>query len=630
MPAPAAVAASTSAAAAAPEQRRRAGPRAGVTIVAGRWAAAVLAVALSVAPAAGLAAAPAATSPADSTLGPPSPPPGAGSWLSRTLHRYFSNEAPAGNELGGQAVALADRYARYAGRPIAVVIVHQVDRLRPDDAPAGALMSSLARTLRPYTRERVLRQYLLFRQGDRIDPLKLADTERLLRGIEYVADVRLHVVPLTGQEQEVAVVVEIRDRLPVGARLDVRDVDRVDAGLFHANAGGLDVRVAVDLHYRQGVTPETGWGGELRKRNMGGAFLDVDLGYEDSWRGLERRAALTRVEAHPDIRWVGGLAWSDRLERGQGQPSRQADRADAWAGRVIRLGRGAGAGGARPVLVPAVGLASIHHDLRPVVTPDSNLAWHDSRQVLAGLTWSRERDYRTSHLHGLGQTENLAGGQGLKFSAAYVDGEYLDRTGLFAQAWRQAVRARGDVLNVGIDAGGYLRDGRLEDGALRAGARYVSPLLGSGRWRSRLLAGVAWSRAVHPTGEAPLSLADGLGPREVDLPTPVGDRRLGLDTEWRVFPPWVASGFRCQLFAFADAALLAAPGQDLGGRPLVASAGLGLRVGNPDLVLPVVQLRVAFLRGMDDNAAGLVFVADNFTAPQARLPGSRPGGFDFR
>lgn len=627
MPARAAVAASTSAAAAAPERRRRTRPRGVVRAVACPGAAAVLAVALSLL--CQVASAQAAPAAPESAPGPPSPAPAEGSWLARTLHRYFSNEAPAGIELGGQAVAMADRYAQFAGRPIAVVIVHQVDRLRPDDAPPGTLMSSLTRTLRPYTRESVLRQYLLFRQGDRVDPLKLADTERLLRGIEYVADVRLHVVPLTGQEQEVAVVVEIRDRLPVGARLDVREVDRFDAGLFHANVGGLDVRMALDLRYRQGVTPETGWGGELRKRNMGGSFIDVDLGYEDSWRGLERRGSLTRVEAHPDIRWVGGMAWSDRLERETGQAARQADRADAWAGRVVRLG-GASGDGARPVLVPAVGWAVVHHDLRPAVTPDSNLAWHDSRQVLAGLTWSRERDYRTSHLHGLGQTENLAGGRGLKFSAAYVDGEYRDRTGLFAQGWRQAVRERGDVLNVGLDAGGYLRDGRLEDGALRLSGRYVSPLLGQGRWRSRLLAGVTWSRAVRPTGGGPLSLADGLGPREVDRPLPAGDRRLALDSEWRVFPPWVASGFRCQLFAFADAALLAAPGQDLAGRPLVASAGLGVRVGNPDLVLPVVQLRVAFLRGMDDNAAGVVFVADNFTAPQARLPGSRPGGFDFR
>ena len=61
-----------------------------------------------------------------------------------------------------------------------------------------------------------------------------------------------------------------------------------------------------------------------------------------------------------------------------------------------------------------------------------------------------------------------------------------------------------------------------------------------------------------------------------------------------------------------------------------ASAGLGLRLGNPDLVLPVLELRVAFLSGMDDNAAGIVLSAGNFAAPETRLPGSRPGRFDFR
>lgn len=561
----------------------------------------------------------------------PGTPSAGDSWLSRTLHRYFSNESPTGSELGGQAVALVDRYATYAGRPIAVVIVHQVDRLRPDDAPRGELMSTLVRTMRPYTRESVLRQYLRIRQGDILDPLKLADTERLLRGVEYVADVRLHVVPLTGEENEVAVVVEIRDRLPVGVRWTAREVDSFEAGLFHANVGGLDLRMSADLRYRRGVTPETGWGGELRKRNMGGAFLDAEVGYEDSWRGLERRAALTRVEAHPDIRRVGGVSWRERLERDPAQPPSQTAVADGWVGRVFRLRRGESlAGGTRAVLVPAIGCARVHHDRRPAVAPDSNLIWHDSRQVLAGLTWSRARDYRTSYLNGLGQTENLSGGQGLKASVSYVDGEFSDRTGVFLQGWRQNVRGHGDVLNLGLDAGGYLRHGELEDGALQTSVHYVSRLLGAEPWRSRLLIGVRYHRAVRPTGAEPLSLAEGLGPRALDLPQVVGDTRLCVDTEWRVFAPWAVYGFQCQIFGFADAALLADQGRSLSDQPLLASAGLGVRAGNPDLVLPMLQVRVAFLHGMGDNAAGIVLVVENFSAPETRLPGSRPGGFEFR
>ncbi len=613
MPARAAVVASTSAAA-APERRRRALKR--------RAAALVLAGLGFVAVAAGSAAATESEAP---------PAAAERSWLSRTIHRYFSNEEPAGRELGGQAVALSDRYVAYAGRTIAVVIVHQVDRLRPDDAPRGELMSSMARALRPYTRESVLRQYLLFHQDEVLDPLKLADSERLLRGIEYVADVRLHVVPLTGAEDEVAVVVEIRDRLPVGVRWTARDVDRFEAGLFHSNVGGLDLRLAADLRYRRNVTPETGWGGELRKRNMGGSFVDAQLGYEDSWRGLERRAAFIREEAHPDIRWVGGLSWNERLERDPTREAVQVDVADGWVGRVIRLhGDPDAARGTRPVLVPAVGWARVHHDRRPAVTPDSNLAWHDSRQLLAGLTLARTRDYRTSFLDGLGETENLSGGQGLKLSVAYVDGEFRDRTGIFLQGWRQAVRGRGDVLNLGLDAGGFLRDGRLEDATLRAAAHYVSPLLGGGRWPSRLLAGLRYHRAVRSTGSEPLSLAEGLGPRAFDLPLLAGDRRLALDTEWRLFPPWAVYGFRCQVFGYADAAMIAGRGSSLGDQPVRASAGLGLRLGNPDLVLPVLELRVAFLSGMDDNAAGIVLSAGNFAAPETRLPGSRPGRFDFR
>ena len=624
MPAPAAVAASTSAAA-APERRRRA-PAPGAALC--------LALALVLAVAGTPATVPAGpdgpgTAPATADSARVTGAAGC-SWLRRILHRYFSNDVPEGSALGGQAVALAEPYARFAGLPIAVVIVHQVDRLRPEGAPRGDLLSPLARALRPYTSEGVLRQYLRFHQGEPLDPLKLADSERLLRSLEYVADVRLHVVPLTGGEHEVAVVVEVRDRLPLGARWAVRDVDRLDAGLFHTNVGGQDLRVGLDLWYRQGVTPETGWGATVRKRNLGGSFLSVEAAYEDSWRGLGRRLAVGREEAHPDIRWVGGFAWSDRREREPGRPVEQADRGDGWVGRVLRV-RGAGAAaGERPVLVPAFGVATVHFDERPAVAPDTNRAWHDSRQLLAGLTWSRARDWRTSFLDGLGETENLQAGRGLKLSAAYVDGEFHDRTGLFLQGWRQDVHGGGHVLGLGLDLGGYLRSGRLEDGALRARVHYVSPLAGGDRWRWRLLGGLRFDRAVRPADDAPLSLAEGLGPRGVDLSTRAGDTRLVADGEWRVFAPWVVAGFRCQLFGFCDGALMGDRGRGLGAARLLSSAGLGLRLGNPDLVLPTVQLRVAFLGGMEDNADGVVFAAGDFAPPETRLPGARPGAFEFR
>ncbi len=623
MPAPVAVAANTSAAA-APERRRRAVARRLLTGLLVVVATSGVVMAGTVGP-----AAPAADAPAAVPLVAPAEGAG-GSWLHRILHRYFSNEVPEGSALGGQAVALADRYAQYAGRRVAVVIVHQVDRLRPEGATRGELMSPFARALRPYTNESVLRQYLRFRQGDQLDPLKLADSERLLRSLEYVADVRLHIVPLTGQEDEVAVVVEVRDRLPLGAHWALRDVDRLDAGLFHANLGGQDLRLALEFRYRQGVTPETGWGATVRKRNLGGSFLSAELGYEDSWRGLGRQASLSREEAHPDIRWVGGFAWSDWRVRDPGRVPEQADRGDGWFGRVLRVHRPGAAEAERPVLVPAIGVASVHFDERPAVAPDSNRAWHDSRQALAGLTWSRARDWRTSFLNGLGQTENLQAGRGLKLSMAYVDGEFHDRTGLFLQGWRQDVRGGGHVLGLGVDVGGYLRAGRLEDGALTARVRYVSPLAGGDRWRWRLLGGVRYDRAVRPSDSGPLTLAEGLGPRGVDLSTRAGDTRLAADSEWRVFAPWVVAGFRCQLFGFCDGALLGGRGRGLEDVRLLTSAGLGLRLGNPDLVLPTLQLRVAFLGGLEDNADGIVFAAGDFAPPDTHLPGARPGAYEFR
>ena len=560
------------------------------------------------------------------------------SWLGRLLHRYFGRAPRTGEELAGRAEKLVDRYARWAGRRIDVVIIHPVlrfDREREVLAAAehGAL-GSLATPLWSYTREGIVRQYLLFDRGDRLDPYKLADSERMLRQLEYMGDVRLVVVPI-GDGDSVAVVVETLDRWPFGVSGKVIDRDRYDAGFRWTNGLGRGLRLEGKVVVHRGRDPSLGYRGTFGKENLAGTFVDARLEYEDTWRQLTRGVTIDRRSVHPAIDWVGGYRWESTDDRDNDDVPRGFDRNDTWVGRVFLLGQdepGASAPGAaaRRLLTPALSVGRWDFRARPEVGRDTLRAYHDRRTWLAGLTWERRVDYRTSYLFRMGETEDIPGGLVLKISGGYEDGEFLKRTLAFAEAAYVRVSGGGAVFWFGCGGGGHVRDARFEDGVVEGRLGWITPLLGEGRWRHRLYSRLAYVRGLDRTTGGGIVLGDRSGIRDLSNTAVLGQQRLVLKLESRLFTPWRLVGFETMLFAYADVGIAAGERDPLLERKIYTSTGLGVRLGNPDLVLPTFEIRAGMVTNVEDRSFSLAVDLGNVAYPEIERPGARPGTVAFR
>ncbi len=232
------------------------------------------------------------------------------SWVGRILHRYFGRAPRSGAELAGRAEELVGRYAPFAGRRIEVVIVYPVMRF---DQAAGASLGTLADLTRPlwsYTHESVIRQYLLLHAGDRVDPYKLADSERMLRQLDYMNDVRIRIVPI-GDGETVAVVVETRDRWPLGFTGNVVNSARYDGSIYWTNTFGVGLRLDGKVYVHRQRDPRVGFRWLAAKGNIAGTFLDAKAEHEDSWRRFRNTVSVQRPVRHPAIRGVGGFEWLD-------------------------------------------------------------------------------------------------------------------------------------------------------------------------------------------------------------------------------------------------------------------------------------------------------------------------------
>ena len=558
-----------------------------------------------------------------------------GSWLTRNLRRYFGNSTPTGDELDGRAVELVGRYTEHVGKPIEVVLISQVARFEGHwDAHQDSgqkLLNRVTKPLQSYTRDSTIRQYVLFEQGQVVDPFLIADTERMLRSLDYIEDVRISLVPLPGEVESVAIVVETRDRWPFGAAGTVKDVGRYEVSLYSSNVGGRGIRFENRVIYRDDREPNLGYQGILKKENIGGSFIRGQLEFEDSYRKLNRLVELDRGLSHPSIKWVGGIAWRRTRERDSGPDPQEYELADTWLGDVIRLKERPEVGEtARPVLVPAIRFNRKTFLDRPTVTRDSLRQYHHGQNYLGGLTYQRLKYYKTSYLYEMGETENLPSGLTLKVSGGYQDGEYHDRAQAYFESTLFSARNRGDVLMGTAKFGGLYRSGVFEDGSLILGTGYITRLWGQDTWRSRFYVLVNYHLAINRVSGTVLKLGNSTGLRGMEDNQVEGNQRLLANVEYRVFSPWSVMGFRFMFLGYLDAGTIAAEDEPILQAKVYGSAGLAVRIQNPDLVLPPMQMRVAFLNSINDKGVQVGFRIGSSESPEIRVPGTQPGRFEFR
>jgi len=255
--------------------------------------------------------------------------------------------------------------------------------------------------------------------------------------------------------------------------------------------------------------------------------------------------------------------------------------------------------------------------------------YHDRRTYLAGLTYELRRDLKTSYLYRMGETEDIPDALVLKATVGYEDGEYLRRTLGYLVATRVTADPAGRITWLEAGFGGYLRERVFEDGALALRAAYITSLLGQGRWRHRFFSQISYLLGINRSVGG-IALGDRSGVRDLPNSEVLGDQRLVLKLESRLFTPWRVIGFDTMLFGYADVGAIGGEDDPILQQKIYSSLGFGVRVHNADLVIPTIELRMGVVQNVDSRAFRLSFDLGNMAYPEIRLPGVRPGGVSYQ
>lgn len=506
-------------------------------------------------------------------------------------------------------------YEPYQGRVIRNMEIVRLDAFGHDiDNPQDKTPSRGEKLLNStYTKTKrfVLRQHLLFRQGDTISPLELADNERLLRELPFIDDARITVVPADSNLVDIAVVV--REKYPVGMNVRLDDLKKGSVGLFTRNFAGLghEMEIIAPYDYNRYNAP----GIEVRYavRNIASSFSDLKLQFSDGLGSTRLGGIFSRdfVTSETKYAWSASVMFtssSKGIDTMTVPAPLMYTWQDYWASRSFMLDRNS-------VTRLIVSVRYMHNNVfsRPLIDDFSYYRLQNYQTLTGSIAISSQRFINTSLIYSYGRTEDIPYGYMLELLGGREKNEFKWRNyGGVTVSYGNFFTGIG-YLYAGAGVSAFYNGGSTEQGVVQGSLRYFTPLARAGKSRIRTFMNISYTRGFNRYTDECLYFRDDALIRGFRNDSLSGDTRIALSLEPVLFLPRPVIGFRFALFAFADAGVLAREGFIEGGYQTIAALGAGVRIRNDQLVLNTLQIRLTWYpftppwsEGSWINAASLV------------------------
>lgn len=453
------------------------------------------------------------------------------------------------------------------------------DTSRPDE---DKFLYRLANRWHILTRDSVIRQQLLFREGDRYSMRLLAESSRLLRRNSYLYTAVIE--PFRYSDGVVDVVVRTRDLWTLVPGLSLSRSGGENKGRISLSEKNLMGRGAsIRLSYMEDVDREATTF-EYSDENFGHSWWSTYLELSDKSDGSTTNLRVEQPFYSLDSRWSAGFEFldderEDRLyDLGEeiAEYEHESDLYTAFGGWSAGLQNGW-------VRRWTAGVIYDNQRFSEADDPDLPTVLPEDRQLLypfIGLEILEDGFTTTSNRDQIGRTEDFNLGKQLTATLGFAsNGIGSDRNSVIYSV--DASRGYGNInrkaLIVSADASGRIDDGSSANAELGLSARYYNQISSK-----RLFFTTFDARRGHNLDlDNPLELGGDSGLRGYPLRYQSGDRSVLFTIEQRYFTDWYPYRlFRVGGAIFADA------GRIWGDNPVSGTSlgwlkdvGIGLRLG---------------------------------------------------
>lgn len=493
------------------------------------------------------------------------------------------------------------RFLPLAGRHVRRIRVRNLDvfgtSIEDTTRSAHSRLARILNSLNFRTRETTVRRNLLFREGDPIDPFRMAESERILRKLAFIRDARIIARRSPGSRDSADVLVTVRESWTLMLSGSPEEGNGVKVSLTEQNLLGLGHQVSGAVTVIPNVSPR--FDTKYSVQNIRGSFVNGRVGYVNMASEKTTDFGLSREPVSSVLGYAGGLdlrrtsiVVADSLPSTADNAS---DLIDLWAGRQLHLGLRKQGIDRRRVLFVSGRVRRLKFTRRPPVTPTTFYQYHDINHYLGSLALIQSRYYRTNLLYNFGRTEDIPFGFLARVTYGLADEEFT-RSSYAATTLAAGQKIRGLGYGVGeLRIGGYPKRGRIEQGVIRLRSLYFSNLMHSRKFRFRQFVGAEYTTGIHRSADDTIDFNGDEAIRGVVYDRSVtGSKRLQLNLETVAFTPWRVQGVTFAFFGFADMDFIGSGSRSILAQDHYSGLGLGVRLHKESFGIAPVQLRFAW------------------------------------
>ncbi len=513
----------------------------------------------------------------------------------------FNIQQPANLTLGMQ------------GRTISQI---RVIRLKPfgssiNDTTAQELswLGQVGNATHVTTREFIIRNTLLFHEGDTINNLKIADSERLLRSLRYIDDARIVANPLPDGKAEIIIITQ--DILPYAVGFGTNFSSNANLSVSNRNIIGLGFEMRAETFINSKKDNLMGYAASMRVPNIWRSHVSFEADFLDKYETKRFGLMLNREFYSTTTKYAGNLTLYQAqigVKYYDPDPSYvpinpvlvRFNHFDSWVGRSFQLGK-ASFNKLRDNFTISVRAQKTDFLQRPDNAANLYYQFQNRTVYLSSLTFSRQAYYKTNLIYNFGRTEDIPYG----YSASIVGGKELnelyDRPYVGANVSAGYFVPKLGYLSGMASFGTFFRNG-TEQGSLNIALNYFTNLYVIGKFRQRTFANIQYTRQLNNKLNDYLDIDGDAGIPGFRNDSVLGRHRFNLSLEQDLFTPWYFYGFRFVLYAFADFSWLGDYEKPIIGSTLYSSFGIGCRIRNNRLIINTIQLRLAYFPNIPDNS----------------------------
>jgi outer membrane protein assembly factor BamA len=528
--------------------------------------------------------------------------------------------------------AIHEDYLAYEGRiikDIKVIVLPPFgsDINRPDSANMESWLENSANKLHIATKHYVIKDKLLFRKGDRINPLNIAEAEVFLRSTGFINDARIHIDSISGSD-EAEITVIVRDMWSIGFEIYNISTRKVGFNLFDKNFVGAGNNAYIRGIFSSQSNRHFGYGLGYYHYNLRRSFVNLGGFYHDeilnkAFELSAERPLRSTLKFFGQVGYAGNMLDLNHSVWDSVTPT-QINNFSVSLGYAFspidKLTDGR--------LVLSARYIDKNTQYRGVNYMLDTMMYHHvaNKMILMQISLYRQKYYRDYLIHAFGTTENVAYGYNVSLQIGYNHRPHFEHNGLYLSL-KSSIAKQFDYGNFFLQGAvsSYFGMKPAYDGVLNLQLKYFSPLIGAGRSRFRFLLNFNYAKGLNLVPEFKrylyFSQISTMDTKRFNSAA-FGTERLMFNVENNMFTPWNLAGFKFMLFSFLDLGWIS--NQDISlvhSRNLYWGTGMGIRIRNDLLVFRTLEIKLGWYPRLNQSGFDSFFkfssstpsVSANFT-----------------